>query len=231
MIHCQEVVKAFQVRGRGAPRQWRLEELRVGQGERVLVSGPSGCGKSTLLNLVAGLLRPDKGAITVDGTRIDQLSISATDVFRGQRIGLVFQSLQLIGPVSTLDNVLLGARYGRKWTGREMRGRSEALLERVGLRDWSAHRPTELSLGEQQRVAIARALVNEPPLLLADEPTASLDAANAASVLDLLFELSGTNGTTLVVVSHDRSLAPRFDRTLDASPWMTAAGAEEKAHV
>jgi ABC-type lipoprotein export system ATPase subunit len=223
VILCEHVQKRFSARGSGAERRWDVEELRVEKGERVLVSGPSGCGKSTLLNLLAGLVRPDAGQITVDGQRLDQMSTYMADVFRGQHIGLVFQSFQLLPPLSALDNVLLGVRYGRKFAGREARTRAEALLERVGLRAWRGHRPAELSLGEQQRVAIARALVNEPPLILADEPTASLDAANAAAVLDLLFEMCQANRATLVTISHDTGMAPRFDRVVDASPWMSAA--------
>jgi putative ABC transport system ATP-binding protein len=230
MICCRDVRRTLQAGARSAIRHWCLDDLHIDEGERVLVSGPSGCGKSTLLNLVAGLLRADAGEITVNGTRVDQLSTSEADVFRGHHIGLVFQSFQLISPVSTLDNVLLGARYGRKWDGHEARQRAVALLERVGLAQWAHHRPGELSLGEQQRVAIARALVNEPPVLLADEPTASLDAANAAAVLDLLFELCDSTGATLVTISHDRSFAPRFGRVIDASDWITRE-TQEVAHV
>jgi len=148
-------------------------------------------------------------------------------VFRGRHIGLVFQSFQLLTPLTSLDNVLLGARYGRKWAGRDGRQRAEAMLEYVGLKDWVGHKPSELSLGEQQRVAIARALVNEPPLLLADEPTASLDAVNTEGVLDLLFRLCHDKGTTLVTISHDSALASRFDRVVDASGWTT--GTEQEA--
>ena len=232
MILCKDVQKRFSARGSGAERLWGVEDLWVEEGERVLVSGPSGCGKSTLLNLLAGLVRPDAGQITVDGQRVDQMSTYMADVFRGQHIGLVFQSFQLLNPLSTLDNVLLGVRYGRKFAGREARTRAEALLERVGLQAWRGHRPAELSLGEQQRVAIARALVNEPPLLLADEPTASLDSTNAEAVLDLLFGLCQDNGTTLVAISHNSALASRFDRVVDAAPWTSAAGAgQEASHV
>lgn len=230
MIHCYQVEKSFTTRVTGALLRWRLDVLAVARGERVLVTGPSGCGKTTLLNLLAGLLQPDGGTIEVDGVRVDELRISEADRFRGQHIGLIFQSFQLLPPLTVLENVLLGARYGGKWTGREAHTRATALLAQVGLGDRQHHRPAELSLGEQQRVAIARALINEPPVLLADEPTASLDEKNAAQVLDLLFTLCADHGATLLAISHDTRITPRFDRVIDATPWM-ARPVEEVSHV
>jgi len=204
--------------------------LTVAPGERVIVTGPSGCGKTTLVNLLSGLLRPDAGVIIVDGVRVDQLSTAQADIFRGNHIGLVFQSFQLLRPLSVLDNVLLGARYGRRWRGAEARERAEALLAQVGLADRRSCPAAQLSLGEQQRVAVARALINEPPLLLADEPTASLDARNAEAVLDLLLGLSAHHGATLLVVTHNAALAPHFQRCLDASGWISS-DAKEAAYV
>jgi putative ABC transport system ATP-binding protein len=221
MIECVGVRKRFSMPNH-PDRKWVLDELSIARGERVLVTGPSGCGKTTLQNLIAGLLRPDSGTISVNGVRVDQLSTSSADAFRGLNVGLVFQSFHLMAALSILDNLLLGARYGRKWSGHEARGRAVKLLDRVGLAGWQHHRPAELSLGEQQRVAIARALINEPPLLLADEPTASLDATNAANVMDLLLVLCADVGATLVTISHDTSLAQHFDRVVDASLWMAA---------
>jgi putative ABC transport system ATP-binding protein len=231
MIACSNLHKRFTSRNRQVTSQWRLDELAIAKGERVLISGPSGCGKTTLLNLVAGLLRPDSGSLTVAGVRVDQLNTSHADVFRGRHVGLIFQSFQLLTPLTVTDNVLLGARYGRRWSSHDAHARATSLLDHVGLATARHQHPAELSLGEQQRVAIARALVNEPPLLLADEPTASLDAANAAKVLDLLFDLCAEHGTTLVAISHDRSIAPRFQRTIDASGWMTATREEVAANV
>lgn len=226
MVECRDVEKRFATPARPTGGCWRLEELVIAPQERVLVTGPSGCGKTTLLNLVSGLLRPDSGTVTVDGVRVDQLSTSQADVFRGQRVGLIFQSFQLLTPLSVTENLLLGARYGRKWYGAEALRKAEVLLGQVGLGDRRHHRPGELSLGEQQRVAIARALINDPALLLADEPTASLDRRNADAVLELLFGLCAGNGTTLVAVSHDARVAERFDRVVDAGGWM---GAVEEA--
>jgi ABC-type lipoprotein export system ATPase subunit len=219
MIKCTGVRKRFSIRNH-PPRDWVVEDLHIARGERVLITGPSGCGKSTLQNLVAGLLRPDAGIIEVNGVQVERLSTSAADMFRGRNIGLVFQSFQLLGPLSVMSNLLLGARYGRKWDRQEAHERATKLLERVGLSRWHHHRPSELSLGEQQRVAIARALINEPLLLLADEPTASLDASNADKLMTLLLDLCTDRGTTLVTISHDTGLAPRFQRVIDASRWI-----------
>ncbi len=223
MVVCNRLHKQFALRDRSPGQRWVLEELTIERGERVLVTGPSGCGKTTLLNVIAGLLCPDAGTVTVDGIRVDQLRPAQVDVFRGRCIGLVFQSFQLLTALSVLDNVTLGARYGRKWSAHQAHERATALLESVGLLSRRRHHPGELSLGEQQRVAIARALINEPPLLLADEPTASLDVRNATSVLDLLFDLCARTGTTLVAISHDTSIAARTDRVIDASRWMVGA--------
>jgi putative ABC transport system ATP-binding protein len=230
MIHCQSVEKQFMAPDRPDPLRWAVDAFTVERGERVLITGHSGCGKTTMLNLLAGLLTPDAGTITVDGVRVDELTTSDADRFRGQHVGLIFQSFQLLTPLTVLDNLLLGARYGRKWEAREARQRAETLLNEVGLQHRMQYRPGRLSIGEQQRVAIARALINEPPLLLADEPTASLDAANAERVLDLLFRVCAKHGTTLVAVSHAAEIAARFDRVVDASSWMRAT-AQEVPHV
>ena len=225
MISCHGVEKRYRAPFQEELLRWRLDDLAIARGERVLVTGPSGCGKTTLLNLLSGLLQPDAGSIEVNGTRVDLLDTSEADVFRGANLGLIFQSFHLLSSLTVLDNVLLGARFGRKWGGHEARVKSEALLAQVGLSARKKYHPNQLSIGEQ-RVAIARALVNEPLLLLADEPTASLDARNSATVLDLLFQLCQVQGTTLLVVSHDASIASRFTRQIDAAPWMRKAQAE-----
>ena len=210
MIHCQGVEKRFITPFQESMLHWRLDALQIDQGERVLIAGPSGCGKTTLLNLLTGLISADAGEITINGIRIDLLDISAKDHFRGQHIGHIFQSFHLLSTLTVMDNVLLGARYGRKWSAHEARVKADALLDHVGLGKRKSYRPGQLSIGEQQRVSIARALINEPPVMLADEPTASLDAKNAGTVLDLLFDLCAEHGTTLVAVSHDTSIASRF---------------------
>ena len=152
--------------------------------------------------------------------RVDEFSTAEADHFRGQHIGLIFQSFQLLSPLSVLDNLLLGARYGRKWSGHEARDKAEMLLSQVGLRDRLIPSPRgTLAGGTAARRDLPRA-INEPPLLLADEPTASLDKANSAIVLEMLFKLCESHGTTLLAVNHDPAIASHFDRVLDASGWM-----------
>jgi ABC-type lipoprotein export system ATPase subunit len=185
--------------------------LHVGAGEAVVVTGRSGSGKSTLLALMGGLDQPDSGTVLVDGEPIWR----ATSIARERRevVGFVFQRHLLLGSLSARANVevpLIGAGVGRH----ERRESALALLGEVGLGHRTEHRPSELSGGESQRVAVARALANEPRLLLADEPTGALDSVTSERVLDLLFGLRESHGMTLVVVSYDRSLGQRADRTV-----------------
>lgn len=230
MIHCAHIKKEFVSTHEDSSLCWHLDELDINKGERVLITGPSGCGKTTLLNLLSGLLQPDAGDIVVDGIHVDQLSTSEADIFRGQHIGLIFQSFHLLMPLTIMENILLGARYGRKWSTGEAYEKADHLLSMVGLAKYRSCRPGQLSIGEQQRVAIARALINEPPLLLADEPTASLDTANSQKVLDLLFTLCDEQQATLVVVSHDTDIMERFPKRIDATPWM-ATSRQELSYV
>jgi ABC-type lipoprotein export system ATPase subunit len=182
---------------------WRAE-----RGSAWLLAGPSGSGKSTVLHLLAGLRAPQRGSVVVDGRDLATLSESARDRWRGQRVGLVPQRLHLIGAVSVRDNL----RLAQTMAGLPVdEARIAALLEAVGVGNLAARRPGQLSQGQAQRVAIARAVVNRPALLLADEPTASLDDAHAAAALELLRTQAIETGATLVVASHDarvRSLLP-----------------------
>lgn len=229
-IECSEVRKVFPTGEVGQSLHWYLPALRVERGEALMITGPSGCGKTTLVNLLSGLLQPDSGAITLEGVRVDRLSTAQADVFRGNYLGLVFQSFQLLRPLTVLDNLLLGARYGRRLHRVEARRRAESLLEQVGLADRRFYRAGRLSIGEQQRVAVARALINQPPVVLADEPTASLDPRQAEVVLELLLGLCREQGATLVVVTHNVGLAPHFGRVLDATGWISGVE-REVAHV
>ncbi|HEX6694021.1 MAG TPA: ABC transporter ATP-binding protein [Longimicrobiales bacterium] len=186
--------------------------FRIETGEWVAVTGPSGSGKSTLLGLIAGLDTPSSGAVIVSGRDITNLDEAALARVRNEQIGIVFQSFNLIGTLTALENVEAPLHVSRK------RGESRALavraLERVGLGDRLGHRPHQLSGGQQQRVAIARAIVTQPALLVADEPTGNLDRATGGEVLALFDQLRADLGITVVVVTHDPEVAARADRTI-----------------
>jgi len=177
-------------------------------GAEVALAGESGSGKTTLLNLVAGILRPDSGRIEVAGTELGGLSEAERDAFRAAHVGYVFQTFHLLEGYSSLENVLLGMLFG---PGAD-RERARNLLERLGLAERTSHRPHQLSIGQKQRVAIARALANRPRLVLADEPTGSLDRERGAEALALLREVCREEGAALVVVSHDPHVLAAFER-------------------
>ncbi|TNB46015.1 ABC transporter ATP-binding protein [Martelella lutilitoris] len=181
----------------------------IGRGESVGILGPSGSGKSTLLMVIAGLERLDSGEITIDGTALSALSEDALAAFRGENIGIVFQSFHLIANMTALENTAIPLELAGRADAFE---RARAALESVGLGHRMTHYPGQLSGGEQQRVAIARALAPEPSVLIADEPTGNLDGDTGAQIADLLFDRQRDSGTTLVLVTHDPSLAARCDR-------------------
>lgn len=196
---------------------FRLDEFVVTEGERVALTGPSGCGKSTLLNLMSGLLRPDSGSVEVDGVCVNQLGFGVVDRFRGKHIGYVFQDFNLVPALTALENVRLGLRFGRTVPRIQWAARAREMLDKVGLGHRRGYRPDRLSIGEKQRVAIARALVNHPPIILADEPTGSLDPATGAQVFELLMRMCDEARHTLLVVTHDQSIAQRLERRFDAT--------------
>jgi putative ABC transport system ATP-binding protein len=183
--------------------------------------GASGSGKSTLLGLLAGLDTPSAGSILVDGVEIAGMEEDRLASLRGQKIGFVFQSYQLIPTLTAEENVLLPLELAGD--GRGGADRARRLLETVGLADRLDHYPVQLSGGEQQRVALARAFVLAPPILLADEPTGNLDSTNGRHVLDLLMSLNKREGTTLILVTHDRSLASYADRVITLSDGLVVA--------
>ena len=197
--------------GGGAVNILRGIDLQVGQGESVSIVGPSGAGKTTLLMVLAGLERPDTGQITIAGTDITRMGEQALARFRRLELGIVFQSFHLIGTMSAWENVALPLELAGV---REANERAAAALDAVGLQARRKHYPSQLSGGEQQRVALARAFVARPSLILADEPTGNLDGETGETIIRLLFELQGEQGTTLVLVTHDPVLAQRCDRTL-----------------
>lgn len=183
----------------------------VQAGETLAIVGASGSGKSTLLGILAGLDTPTTGKVILDGVDIFALDEDGRAGFRKEKLGFVFQSFQLLGHLNALENVMLPLELRGDKSARE---KSEVMLDRVGLSTRLRHYPKYLSGGEQQRVALARAFVTEPPLLFADEPTGSLDATTGESVIQLMFNLNRERGSTLILVTHDLSIASRCGRTL-----------------
>jgi putative ABC transport system ATP-binding protein len=199
--------------GRGAARVHILKDidLHIGSGEAVGLIGPSGSGKSTLLMVMAGLERPDSGTVTVAGEELTRLDEDALARFRGRRVGIVFQSFHLIPTMTALENVAVPLELAG---AADAFARAERELAAVGLADRLGHYPAQLSGGEQQRVALARALAPGPAILVADEPTGNLDEGTGRQIVDLLFAGHAARGTTLILVTHDPSLAQRCDRVI-----------------
>jgi putative ABC transport system ATP-binding protein len=186
-------------------------DLTIPEGRVVTIVGASGSGKSTLLGLIAGLDAPSSGRIVIDGVEITSLSEDALAQLRGSRIGFVFQSFHLLPSLTAFENVLVPIEIAG---GANPASRARALLGEVGLADRAHHYPSQLSGGEQQRVAIARALANDPPIVLADEPTGNLDSATGRQVIELLLEIHRARRTTLVVVTHDPEIAAIAETTI-----------------
>jgi predicted ABC-type transport system involved in lysophospholipase L1 biosynthesis ATPase subunit len=195
----------------GAPPVLRGVDLQVEAGESIAIVGPSGCGKSTLLNIIGTLDRPTAGSVRLDGTDLAGLDADELAALRNRSIGFVFQQHHLLPQCNALENVLVPTLAG----GADRTERARELLARVGLAERMSARPGRLSGGECQRVAVVRALINEPRLLLADEPTGSLDGASADSLADLLGELNAEQSVTLIVVTHSPDLAQRMQRLLE----------------
>jgi len=179
--------------------------------EQASLVGTSGGGKTTLLNIISGITTPDSGSVVITGTDITKLPEAARDRFRAERIGFVFQTFNLLPAFTALENVLLGMGFAR---GKVDRQHAKELLGEMGLSGRLAHLPNQLSVGEQQRVAIARAIANRPQLLLADEPTASVDPAHKQTVLDLISKVCADHKISLLLVTHDPDIAQRFPRTV-----------------
>jgi putative ABC transport system ATP-binding protein len=185
--------------------------LSVAQGESVAIVGSSGSGKSTLLALLAGLDNPSSGNVTVEGLQFSGLDEDARAAVRGRRMGFVFQSFQLLGTMTALENVMLPLQLANRADAKLM---AISTLEKVGLGERLTHYPKQLSGGEQQRVAIARAFAPQPAILFADEPTGNLDIATGERIIDLLFSLNQASNSTLILVTHDEKLAQRCQRVL-----------------
>ncbi|PQO38477.1 ABC transporter ATP-binding protein [Blastopirellula marina] len=205
-LETADLVKTFH-QGTNLVKALNGVSLTFRAGEFAAIMGPSGCGKSTLLHVMAGLTRPDSGFVSVEGEKLSSLPDGRLTDFRRRRIGLVFQQFNLITALTALENVMLPlmAEGGRETNG--ARERATLLLDRLGLGERIGHRPDAMSGGEQQRVAIARALVTDPAIILADEPTGSLDSGNGNAICALLKELNEEEGRTIVMVTHEPAVA------------------------
>ena len=207
MIRTNEVVFQY-----NSETQFRFPNLQCKAGETLLITGTSGKGKTTLLHLLGGLLKPTSGSIFIDEINICQLSSKKIDHFRGQNIGLILQKAHFIASLNVLENIELASWLTDKTKKQE---KAKELLSLLGLEKFASKLPNQLSVGQQQRVSIARALINEPKLLLADEPTSSLDDENAKIVADLLANLSEKYNAALIIVTHDQRLKERFKTAIE----------------
>ena len=208
MIDIKGITKSF-----GNLQVLKGIDLHIDKGEVVSIVGPSGAGKTTLLQIIGTLDKPDKGSVMIDNTDVSQLSEKRLADFRNQHIGFVFQFHQLLPEFTALENIMIPAFIAGK-SRHEARERAEELLAFMDLSDRASHKPNELSGGEKQRIAVARALVNNPTVILADEPSGSLDSKNKADLHRLFFDLRDKFGQTFVIVTHDESLASITDRTI-----------------
>ena len=208
MIDIKGITKSF-----GNLQVLKGIDLHIDKGEVVSIVGPSGAGKTTLLQIIGTLDKPDKGSVMIDNTDVSQLSEKRLADFRNQHIGFVFQFHQLLPEFTALENIMIPAFIAGK-SRHEARERAEELLALMDLSDRAGHKPNELSGGEKQRIAVARALVNNPAVILADEPSGSLDSKNKTDLHRLFFDLRDKFGQTFVIVTHDESLASITDRTI-----------------
>ena len=208
MIHVKNITKSF-----GSLQVLKGITLDINKGEVVSIVGPSGAGKTTLLQIIGTLDKPDSGSVYVDSIDTTSLSQKALSDFRNKHIGFVFQFHQLLPEFTALENIMIPAYIAGK-SNKDAKKRAKELLDFMGLSDRANHKPAELSGGEKQRVAVARALINNPAVILADEPSGSLDSKNKAELHQLFFDLRDKFGQTFVIVTHDEGLAAITDRTI-----------------
>jgi putative ABC transport system ATP-binding protein len=213
IIEVKEVIKNFKV-GDGEVTILKGISFDVKPGEFVSIVGPSGNGKSTLLNMITGIDRPSNGEVIVTGREVHKMSENKLASWRGEHVGIIFQFFQMLPALSLLQNVILPMDFANKYSPKERRERALHLLETVDLADQAEKLPSMVSGGQQQRAAIARALANDPPLLVADEPTGNLDTRTASDVFDLFSQLV-SQGKTMIMVTHDKELAKRVPRVVE----------------
>ena len=215
MIQAQDLTKVYQM-GDNEVRALDGASFTIKKGEMIAIMGPSGSGKSTLMSIIGCLDVPSSGKYSLDDVAVETLDESKLAEVRGRKIGFVFQQFNLLARTSALENVMLPLTYAG-YSGREREDRARKALERVGLGDRTHHAPNELSGGQQQRVAIARAIVNEPNILLADEPTGALDSKTGVEIMDLFQRLHKENGQTVILVTHDAYVARHTERIIKIS--------------
>ena len=225
MIEIKSVTKSF-----GSLQVLKGIDLRIEKGEIVSIVGPSGAGKTTLLQILGTLDKPDSGSVVVDGIETSTLSTNKLSEFRNTHLGFVFQFHQLLPEFTAIENIMIPA-YIAGMKPKEARNRAEELLAFMGLSDRATHKPNELSGGEKQRVAVARALMNNPAVILADEPSGSLDSKNKEELHKLFFELRDKFGQTFVIVTHDETLATLTDRTIHLKDGRIVGEGNEDSEV
>jgi putative ABC transport system ATP-binding protein len=211
VIEAENLTKTYNL-GHVEVRALRGVSVHIKRGETLAIMGPSGSGKSTLMNILGCLDQATSGEYFLDGEQVSGLNDNELSSIRNRKVGFVFQSFNLLPRASALVNVELPLRYGG--SGKQIRQRAQEAIEAVGLTDRSRHHPGELSGGQQQRVAIARALVNDPAIILADEPTGNLDSVSGKEILNLLLKLNRERGTTVIIVTHDRGIAEQAHRII-----------------
>ncbi|MEY2560165.1 MAG: putative transport system ATP-binding protein [Verrucomicrobiota bacterium] len=229
IIQLDGATKSFGVRGGQKFQALRGISLRVAPGEFLAVLGKSGSGKSTMLNLIAGIDRPTSGEVHAAGANLTRLSENKMALWRGRNIGVVFQFFQLLPTLTVEENITLAMDFVGKVPGADRRTRARELLELVGLSDQATKLPSALSGGQQQRAAIARALANDPPIVLADEPTGNLDSETSAAVAELFHGLIGQR-KTLLIVTHDDNLASRAHRVIQLKDGLIVADASNHSN-
>jgi putative ABC transport system ATP-binding protein len=212
VVEAYDLTKVYQM-GKVEVHALNGVSVKIARCEVLSIMGPSGSGKSTMMNILGCLDRPTSGEYTLDGELVSKLSDDRLSAIRNRKVGFIFQSFNLLKLATALDNVELPMRYAGRYNG-QVKSKAKAALQAVGLGDRMHHHPNEMSGGEQQRVAIARALVNDPAIILADEPTGALDSHSGKEVIDILLNLNKERGTTLIFVTHDPNIAAQTQRII-----------------